>query len=153
MRIKRGDLPRLFTPESLPPLGQAQMVRPGRDGWIVASGVMVTLAMEALEALAEKGLEVGLVNVTSIKPLDTGLIASLAGQGKPVLVAENHSIIGGLGSAVAELIAEGGLALRFARLGVDDVFAEGAGAPYLFQTYGLSPAAIARRFATLAGRS
>ena len=153
MRIKRGDLPKLFTPESLPPLGKAQVVRPGRDGWIIASGVMVTLALEALEALAEKGLEVGLVNVTSIKPLDTALIASLAAEGKPVLVAENHSIIGGLGSAVAELIAESGLSLPFVRLGVDDVFAEGAGAPYLFRTYGLSPAAITQRFAALAGQS
>ena len=123
MRIKRGDLPKLFTPESLPPLGKAQVVRPGRDGWIIASGVMVTLALEALDALAEQGIEAGLVNVTSIKPLDT------------------------------ELIAESGRALRCARLGVDDVFAEGAGAPYLFRTYGLSPAAIAQRFAALAGRS
>ena len=131
----------------------AQVVRPGRDGWIIASGVMVTLALEALEALAEKGLEVGLVNVTSIKPLDTALIASLAAEGKPVLVAENHSIIGGLGSAVAELIAESGLSLPFVRLGVDDVFAEGAGAPFLFRTYGLSPAAITQRFAALAGQS
>jgi transketolase len=114
---------------------------------------MVTLALEALDALAEQGIEVGLVNVTSIKPLDTALIGSLAAEGKPLLVAENHSIIGGLGSAVAELIAESGLALRFTRLGVDDVFAEGAGAPYLFRNYGLSPAAIAQRFAALAGRS
>ena len=59
----------------------------------------------------------------------------------------------GLGSAVAELIAESGLSLPFVRLGVDDVFAEGAGAPYLFRTYGLSPAAITQRFAALAGRS
>jgi transketolase len=152
MRIKRGDLPRLFTPESLPPLGKAQVVRRGGDGWIIASGVMVALALEALDALAEQGIEAGLVNVTSAKPLDATLIAALAGEGRPLLVAENHSIIGGLGSAVAEVIAEAGIAARFARLGVDDVFAEGAGAPYLFHTYGLSPAAIAQRFAALAGR-
>lgn len=150
MRIKRGDLPKLFTAESLPPLGKAQIVRPGRDGWIIASGVMVTLALEALDALAEQGIQAGLVNVTSPKPLDTDLVRSLAAERKPLLVAENHSIVGGLGSAVAEVIAEAGIATRFARLGVDDVFAEGAGAPYLFQTYGLSPAAITRRFAALA---
>jgi transketolase len=150
MRIKRGDLPRLFAAESLPPLGTAQVVRRGRDGWILASGVMVTLALEALEALAERGLDVGLVNVTSIKPLDAALIRELAQAGRPILVAENHSVIGGLGSAVAELIAESGLALRFARLGVADVFAEGASAPYLFENYGLSAAAIATRFRGLA---
>jgi transketolase len=153
MRIKRGDLPRLFTPESLPPLGHAQVVRPGRDGWIMASGVMVTLALEALDALAAQGLQVGLVNFPSIKPLDTALIRDLAQGGRPILVAENHSVIGGLGSAVAEVIAEAGLALRFARLGVADVFAEGASAPYLFQSYGLSASAIAQRFSALAGRT
>lgn len=153
MRIKRGDLPRLFTPESLPPLGQAQVARPGRDGWILASGVMVSLALEALDALAAQGLQVGLVNFTSIKPLDAALIRDLAQGGKPILVAENHSVIGGLGSAVAEVIAEAGLALRFARLGVADVFAEGASAPYLFQSYGLSASAIAQRFSALAGRT
>lgn len=150
MRIKRGDLPRLFTPESLPPLGVAQVVRKGRDGWILASGVMVALALEALEALSEKGLDVGLANVASIKPLDEALIRELGQAGKPLLVAENHSIVGGLGSAVAEVIAESGMALRFARLGVADVFAEGASAPYLFDRYGLSAAAIAGRFERLA---
>lgn len=149
MRIKRGDLPRLFGADSLPPLGKAQMVRKGRDGWILASGVMVTLALEALEALAGQGLDVGLVNFPSIKPLDAELVGALARGGRPILVAENHSIIGGLGSAVAELIAESGLAVRFARLGVADVFAEGASAPYLFQQYGLSAAAIAERFLAL----
>ena len=150
LRIKRGDLPRLFAAESLPPLGRAQLVRPGRDGWILASGVMVALALEALEALAPLGLQVGLVNVTSAKPLDVALIRELAQDGKPLLVAENHSVIGGLGSAVAEVIAESGLALRFARLGVADVFAEGASAPHLFASYGLSAKAIADRFAALA---
>lgn len=150
MRIKRGDLPKLFAPESLPPLGKAQIVRPGRDGWILASGVMATLALEAIEALAEQGLEVGLANFTALKPLDADLVRRLAAEGKPVMVAENHSVIGGLGSAVAEAIAEAGIATRFLRLGVDDVFAEGASAPYLFETYGLSAAAIARRFAALA---
>jgi len=146
----RRHVVRMFAPESLPPLGKAEIVRQGRDGWILASGVMVTLALEALEALAEKGLDVGLVNLTSIKPLDEALVRDLAQRGRPLLVAENHSIVGGLGSAVAELIAEAGLALRFARLGVADVFAEGASAPYLFDRYGLSAAAIAQRFQALA---
>jgi transketolase len=153
MRIKRGDLPLLFTPESMPPLGKAQVARRGRDGWILASGVMVTLALEAMEILAEQGIEAGLVNFPTIKPLDTVLLGELLAEGKPMLVAENHSIVGGLGSAVAEVVAESGRAARFARLGVEDVFAEGASAPYLFEKYGLSPAAIARRFAALARRN
>jgi transketolase len=153
MRIKRGDLPKLFDAESLPPLGKAQVVRPGRDGWILASGVMVALALEALEALAAQGIQAGLVNVGTLKPLDVALVRDLAAGGRPILVAENHSIVGGLGSAVAEVIAEAGLAVRFARLGVADVFAEGASAPYLFDRYGLSAAMIANRFGTLCGRS
>jgi transketolase len=153
MRIKRGDLPLLFSAETCPPIGKGQVVRRGRDGWILASGVMVTLALEAMEMLAEQGIEAGLVNLPSIKPLDAALVAELAGEGKPMLVAENHSVVGGLGSAVAEVIAESGHALPFGRLGVDDVFAEGAGAPFLFDKYGLSAGAIARRFATLFARN
>ncbi len=153
MRIKRGDLPLLFTPDSLPPLGKAQVVRPGRDGWIMASGVMVTLALEALDALAAQGIQAGLVNVGTLKPLDVALVRDLASGGKPILVAENHSVIGGLGSAVAEVIAEAGIGVPFARLGVADVFAEGASAPFLFDTYGLSAVAIANRFGALCGRS
>lgn len=149
MRIKRGDLPLLFAPETLPPLGKAQVVRPGRDGWILASGVMVTLALEAIEALEAEGISAGLVNVTTLKPLDVALVRELAGGGKPLLVAENHSMVGGLGSAVAEVIAEGGIGVRFARVGVADVFAEGASAPYLFERYGLSAGAIADRFRAL----
>lgn len=152
MRIKRGDLPKLFTPESLPPLGKAHLVRQGRDGWILASGVMVTLALEALETLSARGLDVGLINCTCVKPLDEALIRELARTGKPMLVAENHSVVGGLGSAVAEVIAEAGVALPFARLGVGDVFAEGASAPYLFERYGLSATSMADRFLVLAGR-
>ena len=153
MRIKRGDLPLLFTPDSLPPLGKAQIVRPGRDGWIIASGVMVTLALEALDALAEQGIQVGLVNIGTPKPLDVAAVRELAAGGKPILVAENHSVIGGIGSAVAEVIAEAGIGVRFARLGIADVFAEGASAPFLFDSYGLSAAAIANRFGALCGRS
>jgi transketolase len=153
MRIKRGDLPLLFTPDSLPPLGKAQIVRPGRDGWIIASGVMVTLALEALDALAEQGIQVGLVNIGTPKPLDVAAVRELAAGGKPILVAENHSVIGGIGSAVAEVIAEAGIGVPFARLGIADVFAEGASAPFLFDSYGLSAAAIANRFGALCGRS
>ncbi|UFN48399.1 transketolase family protein [Roseomonas sp. OT10] len=149
MRIKRGDLPLLFEAESMPPIGKGQVVRRGRDGWILASGVMVALALEALDILSAQGIQAGLVNLPTIKPLDAALVGALAAEGRPLLVAENHSVIGGLGSAVAEVIAESGHAARFARLGVADVFAEGASAPYLFEMYGLSPAAIARRFAAL----
>ena len=153
MRIKRGDLPLLFDAESCPPLGKGHVVRRGRDGWIVAGGVMVTLALEALDILAGQGIQAGIVNMPTVKPLDTDLVRELAASGGPLLVAENHSIVGGLGSAVAEVVAETGIGLRFARLGVDDVFAEGAGAPFLFDRYGLSASAIAQRFAALTGRS
>ncbi len=83
-----------------------------------------------------------MVNVHTIKPLDTSLICELAERTGAVVTAENHSIIGGLGSAVAEVLFEAGIACRGARVGIADTFAEGASPGYLFAKYGLSTEAI-----------
>ncbi|WP_426412374.1 transketolase family protein [Bradyrhizobium ganzhouense] len=153
MRIKRGEMP-LIIPADVPKLtlGKLQTIVEGRDGTIVASGVMVALAMEAAADLRVQGLDVGIVNAHTVKPLDRDGILGIAGTGKPLLVAENHSVIGGLGSAVAEVLGEAGIAVPFARLGVSDVFAEGGTAQFLFDKYGLSTAAIVDSFVRLAHR-
>jgi transketolase len=79
------------------------------------------------------------VNVPVIKPLDTVTVQGVAAEAKVVLTAENHSVIGGLGSAVAETIAEAGLGRPLRRIGLQDTFAEGSlSGPYLFEKYGLS---------------
>jgi transketolase len=143
MRIKRGEVPVMeSTADRTFPVGPVQVVRDGEDVVIFACGLMVTLALEAADDLAREGRSAAVVNVSTLKPLDAAGIAAIAARYRCVVTAENHSIVGGLGSAVAEALMEAGVACRFARVSIGDTFAEGASAPYLFEKYGLTSATI-----------
>jgi transketolase len=143
MRLKRGEVPVLPRPrDSAFRLGKAEVLRAGRDAVIFACGMMVTLALDAAGRLSQEGREVGVVNVHTLKPLDAELICELAARAGAVVTAENHSIIGGLGSAVAEALFDAGIQCRGSRVAIPDTFAEGASAAYLFRKYGLSTDAI-----------
>jgi transketolase len=144
MRLKRGEVPLMTGPQNRGfTLGKAEVLRDGRDGVIFACGLMVTLALDAADRLSREGSEVAVVNVHTLKPLDTETICELATRaGGAVVTAENHSIIGGLGSAVAETLLGEGIRCRGIRVGIADTFAEGASAAYLFRKYGLSTEAI-----------
>jgi transketolase len=101
--------------------------------------MMTAPALAAARVLQAAGAVTVVVNIPVIKPLDTATVLAIAGASKAVVTAENHSIIGGLGSAVAETLAEAGLGRPLRRIGLADTFAEGArDAPYLFTKYGLS---------------
>ncbi|MFG5410015.1 transketolase C-terminal domain-containing protein [Piscinibacter sakaiensis] len=113
------------------------------------AGALVQPALDAAARLAPLGREVAVVNVHTIKPLDVETVVAMARRCRVVLTAENHSIIGGLGSAVAEALMEAGVAARFDRVGVRDTFAEGGSTPYLFRKYGLDAEAIAARLQAL----
>jgi transketolase len=144
MRLKRGEVPVMDSAaDQAFQVGRAYLVREGTDAVIFACGLMVTLALDAADALAREGLSIAVVNVSTIKPLDVELVAEIAARTGRVVTAENHSIIGGLGSAVAEALMETGVSCRYTRVGIGDTFAEGASAAYLFQKYGLSSEAIA----------
>jgi len=126
-------------------IGKGQIVREGSDVAILASGTMVAQALEAAGLLAGEGLTATVANFSTLKPLDADLVRRLAG-GHPVLItAENHSVIGGLGSAVAETLAVVPSRARLGMVGVQDVFAEGGSTPYLMKKYGLDAAAIAAK--------
>ncbi len=106
---------------------------------IFASGMMVAPALAAVAALSAAGTAAVAVNVPVIKPLDTRTVLSVAETARAVVTAENHTIIGGLGSAIAETLAEAGLGRPLRRVGLADTFAEGAAStPYLFRKYGLT---------------
>ena len=124
-------------------LGKGLVVREGSDVAILASGSMVAEAMTAADLLGAQGLSATVANMASLKPLDAGLVEQLARSHPVLLTAENHSIIGGLGSAVAEVIAMAGVSIKFAMVGVRDIFAEGGTTPYLMQKYGLTGQHIA----------
>jgi transketolase len=139
LRLKRGEIPIIFDRLHEFSLAHAHVVHDGDDVVIFASGMMLSSAMSAAQSLEDVGVSVGVVNVPVIKPLDRATIIETATRARAVVTAENHSIIGGLGSAVAEVLAEEGLARRLRRVGLADTFAEGAqSAAWLFKKYGLS---------------
>ncbi|TIX34817.1 MAG: hypothetical protein E5V40_28085, partial [Mesorhizobium sp.] len=127
-------------------IGRGQLLRDGTDAVIFAAGHMVDEALIAAGNLSEQGVaSVAVANIHTVKPLDTSFVLSLARRTGIVLTAENHSVIGGLGSAVAETLLGGGVPVRFARIGVADCFAEGGSKSYLFDRYGLSARYIEAR--------
>ncbi len=118
-------------------IGRAQIVRAGTDVVIVAAGLMVARAAAAAEVLSAQGIDAAVVNAHTIKPLDEDTVCRLAADCGAVVTAENHSIIGGLGDAVAHALERNDVWVPMTRVGVDDVFAEGGSTPYLFERYGL----------------
>lgn len=144
VRLKRGEIPVIFGDDHTLSLDRANVLTPpGGDVALFASGMMLASALAAARALEAAGVSVSLVNVPVIKPLDTATVTSVASASRAVVTAENHLITGGLGSAVAEAIAEAGLGRPLRRVGLRDTFAEGARtAPYLFARYGLSTQSV-----------
>jgi transketolase len=119
-------------------LGKGLVVREGTDVALLACGSMVAQALAAADELAGQGISATVANLASLKPFDTALVERLAREHPVLITAENHSVIGGLGAAVAETLALAGAATRFAMIGVRDVFAEGGTTPYLMEKYGLT---------------
>jgi transketolase len=143
LRLKRGEVPVLFDDDHA--FEDVQVLREGADVALVAAGMMVPIALQAADVLARDGVAAAVVNVPVIKPLAADRIVRVARAAGAVVVAENHSIVGGLGSAVAEALAEAAVGVPFGRVGVADRFAEGsATAGYLFERYGLSVDAVLR---------
>lgn len=143
IRLKRGDIPVIFGTQHELSLRRVEALTEGDDATIFASGMMLAGSLAAAKTLAEAGVAVKVVNVPVIKPLDAAGILAHAKGAKTVVTSENHSIIGGLGSAVSETLAEAGTGIPLRRVGVRDTFAEGSlNAPYLFDKYGLGTQSI-----------
>jgi transketolase len=133
-------------------LGKGLILRQGADAAILACGMMVGEALEAARTLAAAGVEATVVNMASLKPFDRALTAELARRCPVMVTAENHSVIGGLGAAVAEVLALEGISPRFGMVGVADVWAEGGTTPYLMERYGLTARHIADKVLALRAR-
>jgi transketolase len=143
VRLKRGEIPVILDEGYELSLTGADVLTEGDDVALFASGMMLAPALGAARVLAAHDVSVAVVNVPVIKPLDTATVQRVAARAKVVLTAENHSIIGGLGSAVAETMAEAGIGRRLHRIGLADTFAEGSlTGPYLFEKYGLSTQSV-----------
>jgi transketolase len=138
LRLKRGEIPVIFGEDHAFSMTRAQVLTEGSDVALIASGMMLSAALAAADILEEAGVSTSVINVPVIKPLDGATIVAAASKVRTVVTAENHTIIGGLGSAVAEAMAEAGVGCPLRRIGLRDTFAEGSRtAPPLFRKYGL----------------
>ncbi len=124
-------------------LGKGEVVKEGKDVSIIATGIMVAKALEAAETLKAEGIDAEVINISTIKPLDNELVLASAKKTGKVVTAEEHSIIGGLGSAVCELLAEE-YPVKVTRIGVKDVFGQSGTPVALLEHYGLTAADIVK---------
>ncbi|MBN2194566.1 MAG: hypothetical protein JW751_17240 [Polyangiaceae bacterium] len=137
-RMLRGEVPRLFPARERMVLGRARTLADGDDLLLVSSGICTEAALRVVPLLRARGLAVGLLHVSTLKPFaDPSLLEALHRVRRGVVTIENHSIVGGLGSAVAEVMAEAGIGVRLVRLGLRDEYAHGASRGYLTREYGI----------------
>jgi len=138
LRIPRKAVPYLYSENETFKFGQAKILKEGNDVCFVALGsLMVNQALSACEKLAAEGISAGVLDVLTLKPIDRDAILSQAGRVSAVISAENAQIMSGLGSAVAEILAEEGCNCKFARIGINDEFGEVGTQDYLVTRYGL----------------
>ncbi|MBY5824055.1 transketolase family protein [Rhizobium leguminosarum] len=146
MRLLRGNVPLVLEEYGYRfELGKAKLLRDGRDTLIISSGLMTMRALEAAEELRKDGVDAGVLHVPTIKPLDEAtILAECAKQGRPVVVAENHTVIGGLGEAVAATLMRSTVRpAAFRQIGLPDAFLEAGALPTLHDMYGISTAKVA----------
>ena len=123
-------------------IGKGVVLAEGKDVTIVATGLMVHLALEAREMLLLEGIDAAVINMHTIKPIDTELLVSAAEKTGAIVTAEEHSVIGGLGAAVAETLSER-KPVPVLRVGVKDTYGRSGTVPALLEAYGLTASAIA----------
>lgn len=137
IRFGRAATPVIHNEDYEFKIGKGEVLREGKDVLIVATGIMVSKSLEAAEILSKENIEATVVNISTIKPLDNDLIVSLANKIGKVVTAEEHSIIGGLGSAVAEVLSEQ-CPTKLKRIGISDMFGQSGTPEALLEYYGLT---------------
>jgi transketolase len=152
VRMLRGEIPRLFDKSAVMKLGQARTISKGQDLTVLSTGICTEEAMRAIEALKKQGLSVQHMHITTLKPFhDANVLEAIAQSRYGVITMENHSIIGGLGSIIAEQMAEAGIGKKLVRIGLRDTYAHGASRPFLMKEYGLDAMALITQTEKLTG--
>jgi transketolase len=141
IRLCRNEVPQIFTEEYHPEIGRGVTLMEGRDATVFCCGVMVARAIEAARKMAAEGASVRVVELHTVKPLDEGLVERCARETGGLVTAEEHSVIGGLGGAVAECLART-QPVPLERVGIADTFAESGPYEDLLDRYGMSVDAI-----------
>lgn len=141
-RLNRNDVPVIYGDDFAPVIGRAHTVRPGSDVTIITNGIMLGRSLEAAELLAAEGVGVRVVDMHTVKPFDVDAVVQAAQETGAIVTAEEHSIVGGLGGAVAEALAER-LPVPVQRVGVPDRFTETGPYDALLDRYGMAVADVA----------
>ena len=141
VRLGRASVPEFYNESDEIVLGKGNLLRAGRDVTIIATGIMVSDAMEAAAELAEQGIEARVIDIHTIKPLDEEIIVKAAEETGKIVTAEEHSIIGGLGSAVSEVLSRR-CPVHIEMVGQMDTFGESGNPSELKEKYGMTKAAI-----------
>lgn len=149
IRLGRGSDPVIYGDDVKLQIGKAITAREGADATIIATGTITNEALTAARLLEERGYQVRVIDMHTIKPLDREAVIQAAQETGIVVTAEDHTVVNGLGSAVAEVLAETGVPVRFRRLGVPDVFAIVGPPAELYHYYGYDAEGIANVVASL----
>lgn len=143
LRLSRAEYPELYGDDEVFEPGKGKIVREGKDVTVFAIGILVHKALEAAEQLKDEGIDVRVVDLLSIKPIDRELVLRCARETGAVVCAEEHQIYGGAGSAVAEVLAGEGVGAPTEFVGIQDCFTETGKYDLLLEKYGLNAAAVA----------
>ncbi len=137
VRLGRSGVPVLFEEDYKFEIGKGVVLREGNDVTIIACGIMVNEALIAADMLKEENIDARVINMSTIKPIDTELIIKAAKETKAIVTAEEHSIVGGLGSAVSEVVCESH-PVKVKMVGMNDCFGESGTPAELLEKYGLT---------------
>jgi len=149
MRLLRGSVPVVLEPGYRFEIGKARQLRDGKDVGIISTGLMSERAIDAADALAQRGIRAGVLHVPTIKPFDTETVAAFAASVDRVVTAENHVVVGGLASLVVETLFDAGIQKKVTRIGLPDRYVECGSVPTLQSRYGLTTEAIIATIAAL----
>lgn len=139
MRTLRGRVKRVLDADAYDfELGKAQRLREGSDVALVSAGIMTDRALQAAEELSEEGIEASVVHVSTVKPLDTETILQAAREAGAVVTMENHTLVGGVGTAITDAMMQEGLSVPVRKIGLPDEFMECGSVPYLTYKHGVS---------------
>jgi transketolase len=154
IRMLRGEVSRIFPKNEPFKFNTARILSSGNDLTLITSGVMTEEALRATTLLEEKGVSITHLHISTLKPFtDPAVIKALKKAKSGVITMENHTIIGGLGSAVAEVMAENAIGVPLRRIGLKDTYAHGASQKYLMSEYGIDAKSLVTTVEELLGKS
>ena len=154
IRMLRGEVSRIFPKDEPFILNKARKLSTGSDITLLTSGIATEEALRAIPLIQARGVSVAHLHISTLKPFtDPTVVTALKSAQRGVITMENHSIVGGLGSAVAEVMAENGIGVPLQRIGLKDTYAHGASQKFLMSEYELDAAALIKRVEVAIGKS